>query len=82
VAASVSARSRPLRRSGTNRRIGGVCGGLAEHFNVDATPIRLLWVIPSVFPGAVVGGAAVYAFAWLVIPSRAGSETQPVANAA
>lgn len=82
LAVPVSPRSRHLRRSDTNRRVGGVCGGLAEHFNVDATPIRLLWVILSVFPGAVVGGAAVYAFAWLVIPGRAGSETQSVVSAA
>lgn len=80
-AASIPPRSQPLRRSDTNRRIGGVCGGLAEHFNVDATPLRLLWVILSVFPGAVLGGAAVYVFAWLVIPGQTGSESQPVARA-
>lgn len=81
LAAPVLPRSIQLRRSDTNRRIGGVCGGLAEHLNVDATPLRLLWVILSFVPGAVLGGVAVYVFAWLVIPGRPGSESRPVARA-
>ncbi|HEY7447065.1 MAG TPA: PspC domain-containing protein [Vicinamibacterales bacterium] len=55
-------------RSATNRKVGGVCGGLAEYFGVDATPIRLLWVILSVLPGCIFGGLIVYAVAWIVIP--------------
>jgi phage shock protein C len=38
-----------LYRSRTNRRIAGVCGGLAEYFNVDATIIRLLFVLGFFF---------------------------------
>jgi phage shock protein PspC (stress-responsive transcriptional regulator) len=55
-------------RSTSDRRVGGVCGGLAEYFGVDATPIRLLWLILSVLPGALVGGLIVYIVAWIVIP--------------
>ena len=55
-------------RSISDRKIGGVCGGLAEYFGVDATPIRLLWVILSVLPGALFGGLIVYVVAWVVIP--------------
>src|SRR5574341_373889 len=55
-------------RSISDRKIGGVCGGLAEYFGVDATPIRLLWVILSVLPGALFGGLIVYIVAWVVIP--------------
>jgi phage shock protein PspC (stress-responsive transcriptional regulator) len=32
--------ARKLYRSKTNRQVAGVCGGLAEHFNLDATLIR------------------------------------------
>ena len=59
---------RRLVRSATDQKIAGVCGGLAEHFGVDATPIRLLWVILSILCGAVVGGVIAYLVAWLIIP--------------
>src|SRR5688500_18491368 len=35
---------RRLRRSTTDRQIAGVCGGLAEYFQVDSTAVRLVWV--------------------------------------
>jgi phage shock protein PspC (stress-responsive transcriptional regulator) len=68
--ASVPAGQR-LTRSTTDKKIAGVCGGLAEYFGVDATPIRLLWVILSVLFGAVIGGVIAYAIAWLIIPRPA-----------
>ncbi|MFW9909026.1 MAG: PspC domain-containing protein [Candidatus Thorarchaeota archaeon] len=40
---------RKLYRSRTNRAIAGVCGGLAEYFDVDPTLIRILWVLFSLF---------------------------------
>jgi phage shock protein PspC (stress-responsive transcriptional regulator) len=57
-----------LTRSATDRKIAGVCGGLAEYFGVDSTPIRLLWIILSVLVGAVVGGVVAYIVAWIIIP--------------
>lgn len=57
-----------LTRSATNRKIAGVCGGLAEYFDVDSTPIRLLWVVLTVIPGALIGGVALYLVAWLIMP--------------
>ena len=59
---------RRLTRSVTDKKIAGVCGGLAEYFGVDATPIRLLWAILSIFCGAIVGGVIAYVVAWLIIP--------------
>jgi phage shock protein C len=41
-------------------KIAGVCGGLAEYFEVDATAIRLLWVVLSIFFGAILGGVIAY----------------------
>ena len=64
------AHGRRLTRSATDRRIAGICGGIAEYFGVDSTPIRLLWVILSILCGAVVGGLIAYVVAWLVIPRK------------
>ena len=59
---------RRLTRSHTDTKLAGVCGGLAEYFEVDSTPIRLLWVVLSICPGAIIGGVVAYGVAWLVMP--------------
>lgn len=64
---------RVLRRSTTDKQIAGVCGGMAEYFQVDATMVRLLWVVLSIFVGAIVGGIIAYLLAWLIIPRAPGS---------
>ncbi len=57
-----------LYRSSTNRVIGGVCGGLAEYFRVDATLVRILFVTLAImFSGT---GLPVYLLLWLFIPQR------------
>jgi phage shock protein C len=53
--------------SRTDKKIAGVCGGIAEYFEVDSTAIRLIFVILTVLTG-VVPGVVVYILAWLVIP--------------
>jgi len=57
-----------LRRSRTNRRIAGVCGGLGEFFGVDPFWFRLGFLI-ALIPGGVPGILA-YLILWLVIPSE------------
>ena len=57
-----------LYRSDTNRKIAGVCGGLAAYFKVDATLIRLAAVVLTIYPGAIIGGVIAYVIAWIVIP--------------
>jgi phage shock protein PspC (stress-responsive transcriptional regulator) len=66
----VSGRKR-LERSATDRKIAGVCGGLAEYFDVDSTPVRVLWIILTLLPGAIVLGVVAYLAAWLVMPNAA-----------
>jgi phage shock protein C len=61
-----------LARSETNRTIGGVCGGLAEFFGIDATIVRLLAVVLAVYPGAVIGGVIAYLVAWFIMPPSKG----------
>ena len=63
-----AAEKRVLRRSTTDRWVAGICGGMAEYFRVDATLVRLLWVVGSIFCGAIIGGIIVYALAWIIIP--------------
>lgn len=59
-----------LMRSQTDRKVAGVCGGLGEFLAVDATVVRLLWLLLSIVPGAIVGGIIAYFVAWIMIPLR------------
>jgi phage shock protein C len=52
-------------RSRINRKIGGVCGGFGEYFNVDPTIIRLIWAVSILLFGT---GLLVYLIAWAVMP--------------
>ncbi|MBR8703006.1 PspC domain-containing protein [Porphyromonas levii] len=56
-----------LLRSQTNRMFAGVCGGIAEYFNLDPTVIRLLWVLATALGGS---GLFVYILCALIIPAR------------
>ncbi len=71
-----------LVRSETDRRIAGVCGGLAEYLNLDPTLVRLGVVIVSIYPGAVVCGIIAYAVAWLVIPTASATLLRQAPSAA
>lgn len=62
--------ARRLTRSTGDRRLAGVCGGLAEYFNVDSTMVRVVVAILAVFAGAVVFGVLGYVVAWAIMPSR------------
>ena len=63
-----AADKRVLRRSTTDKWMAGICGGMAEYFQVDAALVRLVWVIGSIFCGAIIGGILAYALAWIIIP--------------
>lgn len=58
-----------LVRSNSDKRIAGVCGGLAEYFNLDPTIVRVAWIVVSVVPGLIVFGAIAYLMAWFIIPA-------------
>jgi|SRR5579859_3691079 len=62
----VIARER-LVRPRQNRKIAGVCAGLAEYFDLDATLIRIVWALCVVFGGV---GALAYIVCWIVIPEE------------
>ncbi|SRR6266508_3340720 len=71
---------RRLTRSATDQKIAGICGGLAEYFGVDATAMRLLWVILSILSG-IIGGVIAYLVAWLIIPAAPGDVLSTTAPA-
>ena len=60
--------SRKLYRSRDNRMICGVCGGIGEYFNVDATLIRLVLAIFA-FTGT---GIFAYIIADIIVPDAPG----------
>jgi phage shock protein C len=59
--------SRKLYRSRSNRQLAGVCGGLAEYFNLDATLIRVLFIVLAVLGGS---GVILYLAMWIIVPKQ------------
>jgi phage shock protein C len=58
-----------LLRSKNNRKLAGVCGGIAEYLGADPTIVRLIWVVITLLTG-IVPGIIAYLIAWLVIPEE------------
>ncbi len=56
---------RRLLRSTTDRRIAGVCGGLAKYTNTDPTVVRILFLLLIIFGGF---GIWAYLIVWLIAP--------------
>ena len=56
-----------LYKSRTEKTLGGVCGGIAQYFDIDPTIVRLAWLI-AVFCGG--GGLIAYLIAYIVIPKE------------
>ncbi len=54
-----------LMRSSRDKKIGGVCAGLAEYFDLDATIVRVVWLLAIFFAGT---GLFVYLILWIVLP--------------
>lgn len=54
-----------LYRSRTDRVLGGVCSGLAEHFNVDPVLVRVIFIAAAIGGGF---GVLAYLIFWIVTP--------------
>ena len=59
--------SRQLHRSKTDRRLAGVCGGLAEYFNIDPLLVRILFFV---FGLCATAGFWAYLLLWLLVPEE------------
>jgi phage shock protein C len=60
-------RPRLLRRSSTDKVIGGVCGGLGRYFGIDPVILRIAVVVLTVAGG---GGILLYIIGWIAIPEE------------
>lgn len=56
-----------LRRSGDDKMLAGVAGGIARYLGADVTLVRVIIAALALFTGA---GAALYLVAWLLIPAE------------
>jgi phage shock protein C len=60
---------RKLMRSRSDRKIGGVCAGLAQYLELDTSLVRILWFFITlacgIFPGLVA-----YVLGWIIIPEE------------
>jgi phage shock protein C len=65
---AVLARKR-LMRPRAERKIAGVCAGMAEYFDLDITLVRVLWIVITFFTG-IVFGVVGYIVAWIVMPEE------------
>ena len=64
----MTAQPHELRRSRSDRMIGGVCGGLAQFFGISAFWFRLGFLIALV-PGGI-PGLLPYVIMWIIVPSE------------
>lgn len=55
-----------LYKSRTDRKLCGVCAGIAEYFNLDPTIVRLIWVLISCFTAGT--GIIAYIIAAVIMP--------------
>ena len=56
-----------LYRSKSDRKLTGVCGGIAEYLGIDSTVVRAVWAIVSVF---IPVGIVAYVVCAVIIPEE------------
>ncbi len=60
-------KKKKLYKSKKNKKLCGVCGGLADYFDIDPTIVRLIWVFLVLCVGT---GILAYIVAALIIPEK------------
>lgn len=63
----------------TNKILAGVCGGLAEYFDIDPTVVRICYVALSFFSAAF-PGILLYIIMWLLMPEKDPKDNIPDAE--
>jgi phage shock protein C len=64
-----------LMRSVRDKKIAGVCAGVAEYFDIDPTLVRVLWLVALIFGGT---GGLLYIILWIVLPVAPATATMTV----
>jgi phage shock protein PspC (stress-responsive transcriptional regulator) len=70
----LASNQRRLYRSVTNRHLAGVCGGVAEYFNIDPIVVRVIWFF-SIFAHGI--GILAYIAAWIIVPENSRAAVMP-----
>ena len=65
VYASAPVVEKKLMRSSTDKKVAGVCAGVARYFDMDTTLVRVLWLL-TIFIGGT--GALLYVILWILLP--------------
>ena len=69
-----------LRRSYSDKRLGGVCGGVARYLDQDPKMVRAVWAGVSLLPFSP--GVFVYGIAWVVLSQEGSEEPSPLSRLA
>ncbi|MFA5246778.1 MAG: PspC domain-containing protein [Candidatus Micrarchaeia archaeon] len=69
MAMNKAKKTKRLYLSSHERKVAGVCGGIAEYAELDPTVVRLLFIMFSLMT-AIVGGVFFYLLAWAIMPSK------------
>jgi phage shock protein C len=64
-AASAPLPPKRLMRSSRDKKLGGVCAGVADYFDMDPTIVRIVWLLTFLLGGA---GLFLYLVLWIVLP--------------
>jgi phage shock protein PspC (stress-responsive transcriptional regulator) len=67
-----------LYRSRKDLMLGGVCGGLGEHIDVDPTIIRVVWAVVTLL--TIGTGLLAYIIAWILIPEEPVEAVDPAGS--
>ena len=65
---------RKLTRSESDRRIAGVCGGIAEYFGIDPVLVRVAFVAAAIAGGF---GVVLYIILWVALPGGSPGDSAP-----
>jgi phage shock protein PspC (stress-responsive transcriptional regulator) len=68
---SYAAPVKKLMRSSRDKKLGGVCAGLADYFDLDPTIVRVVWLLAFLCAGA---GGLVYIVLWIALPLAPATE--------
>ena len=64
-----------LARLISEKKIAGVCAGVARHFGLDVTVVRVVWLVLAIC--TVVPGFLAYVIAWIAMPKEHGLPQSP-----
>lgn len=61
--------------SQTDKKLGGVCGGIAAYAGLDSTVVRVLWVLVTILSVGL--GVVAYLVLWLMVPREPAASAVP-----